>query len=313
MEQIAIVGTGLIGRSWGVVFARAGHAVTLWDRDPDAARAARDHIAVTLVELERARLIDGTAERVSERINISPSLAEALSGAGYAQESASEDADVKRQLFAQMDAVAPPDCVLASSTSTIPASVFTEALPGRHRCLVAHPVNPPHLVPVVEICPAPWTGAQAVTRARQLLTAAGQVPVLVQKEVPGFLVNRLQAALLLEAWRLVKEGYCSVEDLDKCVKDGLGLRWSFMGPFETIDLNAPGGVADYASRYGRPMYDALKDTRHEPWDETLVARIDADRRAVLPLARHAERQAWRDRRLMALVAHARAVSRTDPD
>jgi 3-hydroxyacyl-CoA dehydrogenase len=138
------------------------------------------------------------------------------------------------------------------------------------------------------------------------------VPVLLKKEVQGFLVNRLQAALLLEAWRLIKEGCCTVEDLDKCVRDGLGLRWSFMGPFETIDLNAPGGVADYARRYGPPMYAALKDTRYEPWDEALIAAVDAERRALLPPDRHQERQTWRDRRLMALAAHVRGMRDTEP-
>jgi 3-hydroxyacyl-CoA dehydrogenase len=119
------------------------------------------------------------------------------------------------------------------------------------------------------------------------------------------MVNRLQAAVLLEAWRLVKEGYCSVEDLDTCIKDGLGLRWSFMGPFETIDLNAPGGVADYAARYGPSMYESLRDTRYEPWGAALISTIEAERRALLPRSGLAGRAVWRDRRLMARRARLR--------
>ena len=207
-----------------------------------------------------------------------------------------------------MDAAAKPDCILASSTSTIPASVFSEGLAGRHRCIVAHPVNPPHVVPVVELSPASWTAPDVVARSRALHEKVGQVPILVKKEIEGFILNRLQAALLMEAWRLVKEDYCSVEDLDKTIKDGLGLRWSFMGPFETIDLNAPGGVTDYAGRYGKVLYETMSSVRHKPWDAALIGKIEAERRKVMPQKQHAEREAWRDRQLMALIAHKRGMA-----
>ena len=311
MDQIAIVGTGLIGRAWAIVFARAGHAVRLWDADAAAVTAAMRTIADTLADLRQAGLIDEDATLVVRRIEAAPTLELALDGAGYAQESTSEDAAVKREVFARLDAAAPAACILASSTSSIPASAFTAGLPGRHRCLVAHPVNPPHLVPVVELVPAPWTAPGVIDGARQLLAAAGQVPVIVRREIPGFLINRLQASLLREAWRLVAEGYCSVEDLDRCVRDGLGLRWAFMGPFETIDLNAPGGVRDYAARYGAAWHALLRDTRYEPWSDALIESVDAERRAVLPRADLGARSAWRDRRLMALLAHRQAMGRND--
>jgi 3-hydroxyacyl-CoA dehydrogenase len=131
------------------------------------------------------------------------------------------------------------------------------------------------------------------------------VAITVKKEVEGFILNRLQAALLLEAWRLVKEDYVSVEDLDKCIKDGLGLRWSFMGPFETIDLNAPGGVPDYAKRYGPVLHNMMSNTTNTPWDEALIAKVDGERRKIMRHDKHAEREGWRDRRLMALIAHKR--------
>src|SRR5580698_11601770 len=165
----------------------------------------------------------------------------------------------------------------SGSTSTLPAPAFTSELAGRHRCIVAHPVNPPHVVPVVEVAAAPWTSADVIARTRELQQHVGQVPIIVKREVPGFILNRLQAALLNEAWRLVKEDYVSVEDLDKVIKDGLGLRWAFMGPFETVDLNAPGGITEYASRYGPVMQGLMKDVTYEPWDAKLVAKIDAER------------------------------------
>lgn len=306
MEQIAIIGSGLIGRAWTIVFARAGHRVRLWDCDPAALRSALTFVASTARELRDAGLSAESPGVVAARVEASTSLAGALAGASHAQESVTETIDAKRAIFADMDAVAPPGCTLASSTSTIPASAFSEGLAGRHRCLVAHPVNPPHLAPVVEIVPAPWTDAATATRTRALMAAVGQSPVLVRKEVPGFIMNRLQASLLREAWRLVGEGYCSVEDLDRCVRDGLGLRWAFMGPFETIDLNAPAGVADYAARYGQAWHDLLKDTQYEPWDESLIAQVTAERATLLPRGDLAARGAWRDRRLMALVAHLRS-------
>jgi 3-hydroxyacyl-CoA dehydrogenase len=311
MEKIAIIGTGLIGRAWAMVFARAGHPVRIWDNDAGAVPRALPLIEEALHEQKQVGLITEDPKHVRARISAAATLAEALADADYVQENTAERVDIKKQVYAQMDAAARPECILASSTSTIPTSVFSVGLAGRHRCIVAHPVNPPHVIPVVELSPAPWTAPEVVTRARALHEKVGQVPILVKKELPGFILNRLQAALLMEAWRLVKEDYCSVDDLDKTIKDGLGLRWSFMGPFETIDLNAPGGVSDYAGRYGSALYDTMSSVRYSPWDDALIGRIDAERRKVLPQAQHGEREAWRDRRLMALIAHKRAMASKD--
>lgn len=301
MQRIGIVGAGMIGRAWAIVFARAGHPVALWDPAPGTAAAAVETAGERLRELAALGLADDPAAALA-RIRPVDNLEEAVEGAGYVQENAPEQVELKRQLFARLDTLAPPETVLASSTSALLASGFTEALPGRARCLVAHPANPPYLLPMVELCPAPWTAPECVERARSLLAAVGQKPVLVRREIAGFILNRIQGALLNEAFRLVAEGYVTPEDLDTTVRDGLGLRWSFMGPFETIDLNAPGGVRDYCERYG-PFYAALRCDPPDPapWSEELVARLEAARAG----GRHAERQAWRDRRLMALAVHKR--------
>ena len=311
MEKVAIVGSGLIGRAWAMVFARAGHPVKLYDAAPGAAGKALALIKEGLEELREFGLITESPEVVAKRVSTATTLADAVRDADYVQENTSEKLDVKRDVYRQMDAAAPAHCILASSTSTIPTSRFSEGLKGRHRCIVAHPVNPPHIVPIVEISPAPWTSADVVETTRALLEKAGQVAITVKREVEGFILNRLQAALLLESWRLVKEDYVSVEDVDKCIKDGLGLRWSFMGPFETIDLNAPGGVPDYAKRYGPVLHGMMSTVKNDPWDDALVARIDAERRRIMPQDEHAEREAWRDRRLMALIAHKRSMEAKD--
>jgi L-gulonate 3-dehydrogenase len=309
MEKIAIIGSGLIGRAWAMVFARAGHSVKLYDAAPGAAEKALGLIREGLQELNEFGLIAESADVVAKRVTAAVTLADAVKDADYVQENTSEKLDVKREVYRQMDEVAPAHCILASSTSTIQTSRFSEGLKGRHRCIVAHPVNPPHIVPIVEISPAPWTSPEVVAKTRALHEKVGQVAITVKKEVEGFILNRLQAALLLESWRLVDEDYVSVEDLDKCIKDGLGLRWSFMGPFETIDLNAPGGVPDYAKRYGPVLHGMMSNTRNDPWGEPLIAKVDGERRKIMAQDKHAEREAWRDRRLMALIAHKRDAAK----
>lgn len=309
MEKIAIIGTGLIGRGWAMVFARAGHEVALYDADPKALKRNLAVIRGALSDLRAARLVKEAPERIYKRIRAAASLEDALAGADYAQENVRETLAVKKEIFAAMDMLAHPAAILASSTSTIPASAFTKGLKGRKRCLVAHPVNPPHLVPLVELCPAPWTSKRIVARARALHESVGQVPITVKKEIQGFILNRLQASILNEALSLYDDGYATAVDIDKAVRDGLGLRWSFMGPFETIDLNAPGGVADYAARYGQVVYEQVCSQAPRRWKKDMIARLARERRAVLPASGLAGRQAWRDRRLMALAAHKREASK----
>jgi 3-hydroxyacyl-CoA dehydrogenase len=307
MEKIAIIGSGLIGRSWAIVFARAGHAVSLHDNDGAALTENLGRLEQGLADLAQCGLIDEPQSTVRARITPALDLAAALDGAAYVQENVGENLQAKRQIFEQLDRLAAPECILASSTSTIAASLFTGHLVHRARALVAHPVNPPHLVPLVELCPAPWTAPEVLERARSLHQAIGQVPIVVRKEVPGFILNRLQAALLCEAMRLFEDGYATADDIDKVVRDGLGLRWSFMGPFETIDLNAPGGVVDYAQRYGTALVQLARDMTPREWHEQTIRRLEAERRTQLPATELGIRQAWRDRRLMALVAHKRAA------
>lgn len=303
MTNVAVIGAGLIGRAWSIVFARAGLEVALWDPAPGAVLAAQEFIAARLPELQEAGLLADPPELVLARIRPAPSLAEAVAGAAHVQENGPERVADKQALFAELDRAAPAGAVLASSTSGIQASAFTETLAGRARCLVAHPVNPPYLVPLVELSPAPWTDPDVLARTRALMARAGQVPVTVKREVAGFVLNRLQGALLAEAFRLLESDVISPEDLDATVKHGLGLRWSFMGPLETIDLNAPGGLADYCARYGGLYAQMQREMTPMEWDAALVARLDAARRTALPAADMSERHTWRDRRLMALAAH----------
>jgi 3-hydroxyacyl-CoA dehydrogenase len=269
-------------------------------------------VAQLAQELQRSGLVDDAAALMS-RIRVCEALSDALSGVDYVQESVPEVLSVKQALYVQLDALTPAHAVIGSSTSSMPASSFTENLQHRERCLVAHPVNPPYLVPVVEVCPAPWTAPAAVQTCMDLMQAVQQKPVHVRRELEGFILNRLQGALLREAFRLVEQGYVDADGLDITIREGLGLRWSFMGPFETIDLNAPGGLADYCARYGG-MYQSIAQDQASTadWSPELIAQLQKARRQLLPEEALADRRQWRDRRLMALALHKKALEAPTP-
>ncbi|EHL99429.1 3-hydroxyacyl-CoA dehydrogenase [Acetobacteraceae bacterium AT-5844] len=313
-EKIAIIGTGLVGSGWAIVFARSGCKVALYDAAEGAAERARAVIADRVEELARYGLLKDKPADVVARVSVARTLEEALRGAAYAQESVLERVDVKRKLFAEIDAVIGPDTMVGSSSSGIPASLYTDHVACRARCLVAHPVNPPYLAPVVELVPAPWTAKETVQAVRALMERVGQAPVEATREIEGFILNRLQGVLLMEAWRLVEDGLVSAKDLDTTMSQGLGLRWAFMGPFETIDLNAPGGIADYSRRLG-PLYQSIAAStqEHRVWDEALIGKLEAQRREELPAEDLAQRQAWRDRRLMALARHKRDMEQAESE
>jgi 3-hydroxyacyl-CoA dehydrogenase len=306
MQKVAIVGTGLIGQAWSMIFARAGWYVSLTDPTPGAVEGAVEACGVGLETLGRQGLCEDP-KAAHRRIAPAADLADAVKDAAYVQENGPERLEVKREIFAELDILAAPDTILASSTSAIQCSLFTETLHGRARCLVAHPVNPPHLVPVVELSGAPWTDPHVVARARAMFEAIGQVPVTVRKEIDGFILNRLQAALLTEAFRLVEEGYVTPQDLDRTVQDGLGLRWCFIGPFQTIELNAPGGTLDYCARYAPFFRRVASDPAPASvWDDDKVAAAVEAWGGTPPREEIARKSRWRDERLAALVAHKKS-------
>ncbi|GAC1328123.1 MAG: 3-hydroxyacyl-CoA dehydrogenase [Beijerinckiaceae bacterium] len=305
-RTVGVVGVGLIGRAWAIVFARAGWNVRLTDPDTPTLEAALGLIRDDLHALESHGLVSD-ADAASARITLAAHLADAVQGASFVQENGPETVEAKQALFAEIDRLAPPEAILASSTSAIVASRFTEHLPGRARCLVGHPVNPPHLVPLVELCGAPWTAGETIARARDVYRDVGQVPIVVKREVDGFILNRLQGALLAEAFRLVGEGYVSAEDLDHTVKDGLGLRWSFMGPLETIELNAPNGIADYCGRY-TGFYKALAAAPATPavYESPNIDRVIAAWPHAASPERISRLTQWRNDKLAALLAHKKS-------
>jgi 3-hydroxyacyl-CoA dehydrogenase len=296
---MAIVGAGSIGLAWSVVFARAQWRVALFDIAGPMRDAAAAAIERRLGDLHQVGLLPEPVEATMARITVTDDLTEAVHGAGWVQESVVENIEVKRELFARLDELAGGGAVLASSSSMIAASGWASELSSRHRCLVVHPGNPPYLLTVAEVVPAPFTSGQTILRARQVLESVGMSPVLVHGEPEGFVFNRLQGALLREAYCLVRDGVVSPADVDRVVKEGLGRRWAVLGPFETSHLNTRGGIRRHAELMG-PAYERMGAERgqHDPWTPDLVATVAADLEARLPMDHWEQYVADRDAALL---------------
>ena len=256
-QSVAVIGAGVIGRSWVQVFARAGCKVRVYDADPDRVRRALEWLQEDLAE----RVAEGTlsaarVRTVLARVRPAGSLEEALAGADYVQESGPESLEAKRALYQAIDRCAPARTVIGSSTSAIDMTKIARGLAGARRCIVVHPVNPPHVIPAVEILGGKQTSPRVTKDVVGFMRELGQTPVLLHRYAPGFVLNRMQAALVREAIDLVASGVCDVEAVEDSIRDGLGLRWALMGPFGVANTNADRGVEEYFTMYG-PSYAAL--------------------------------------------------------
>ena len=281
MKNVGVIGGGLIGASWAAIFSKSGFNVFVYDPYPDVFDTYESRVTSFLEEL---KTIDETinVEESLNRINANVTIEDLCSNVEYIQESAPEILSVKQELFAKLDNLAPEEVVIGSSSSAMPISSITQNLKGQHRCIITHPANPPHLIPCVEICPGENTSNKTIEKTKEIFTASGASIVNVKKEIDGFILNRLQGALLNEAMRLYSDGYASSDEIDATIRDGLGLRWAFMGPFETIDLNAPGGIKDYISRYGPIFVEMAKNqTKIPDWSEEAGKKLELERRKIL--------------------------------
>ena len=289
-RAVAVIGVGVIGRSWLRVFTRAGCETRAWDPNADTlTRALAWH------DEEQP---DGSSTGRLLRCN---SLEEALDRVEYVQENGPESLEQKQRIYAELDRVASSETILASSTSAIDMTEIARDLAGASRCVVAHPVNPPHVVPVVEVLGGERTRPAVVQQTAAFMRAVGQKPVVLNTFVPGFLLNRLQVALLREAISLVDRGVADTEAIDAVVQHGLGLRWALLGPFGVANTNADGGVREYLERFGGSLAMLMNDLGETPrLDPTLVERIgeqtDANNTASL-----AELRRWRDRMVQSVV------------
>ena len=286
VRRVAVVGTGVIGRSWALVFLRAGCDTTLFDADAGA------------LERARAWIVSQPVER-SGMLRTCDSLGEAVASAQYVQESGPERLDLKTSMFEEIDRLAPADATLASSTSAFDMTAIAGRTHHPKRCVVAHPVNPPHTIPVVEVLGGAQTSAETVRRTIEFLAEVGQTPVLLKKHVHGFLLNRLQFALVREAMHLLQEGVADVDAIDAVVRDGLGLRWALLGPFAVADTNKDDGARAYFGGYEEWITDLMDRLGPTPRiDAALVERLGReldDMRGDIPRVQMRE---WRDRMVM---------------
>lgn len=310
-SHVAVIGGGSIGVAFAVVFAKAGIEVKLVE--PSEARRSQllAEVHSKLQLLLTHDLLGAPVAEIENLISIHSELAPAVTGAALVQECVPESVELKQTLFREIASLTDVETVLASSSSFMPSSTSAADSDALDRTLVAHPGNPPFAIPVIELVPNPKTRRAVVIRSSSLYRSAGLSPVLVKQEVEGFIFNRIQGAVLREAYSLVRDGIASVDDVDTVVRDGLGRRWSFMGPFETVDLNTRGGIAAHAEKMG-PSYHRMGVERGDlsEWTADLVETVESQRRNQLPLDEWEERVGWRDEQLLwqARLAASRTVS-----
>ncbi|HYM73567.1 MAG TPA: 3-hydroxyacyl-CoA dehydrogenase NAD-binding domain-containing protein, partial [Stellaceae bacterium] len=259
VNRVAVIGAGTIGASWAAVFLARGLTVRASDPAPGAEEFLHGFIAAAWPSL--ARLGELPAEPPWAALSFHPDPESALAGAEFVQESAPEREDLKRALLARLDAALDPAIVIASSSSGLLMSRIQLDCRHPERCVIGHPFNPPHLVPLVEVVGGGKTGREAIRTALAFYAAIGKQPIHIRREVAGHVPNRLQAALRREAVHLVAEGVASVADVDTAISAGPGLRWALMGPHLTFHLaGGVGGIAHFLDQFSGPMTD---------WWETL--------------------------------------------
>ena len=304
-----MVGGGSIGVGWAIVFARAGHVTTVFEPEERRRRVLVEEVEVRLGELDAFGLLDESPAEIVARLAVTGDLGEALDGAVHVQECAPESLPLKVDLFERMDARADAATTLASSSSTMTVSGIASDLPGRSRCILAHPGNPPYLIRVVELAPAPFTAPDTVDSARELFSRAGMLPVMVRQEIDCLVFNRLQGALLREALCLVRDGVVAPGDLDLVVSEGLARRWSVIGPLAVAELNTRGGIVAHAGFMGRAYGRiGLERGQEDPWESDVVRRVAEDLGSRFPPSHRDDQVLWRDRELMHLESERRRRS-----
>ena len=314
-SPIVILGAGSIGVAFAAAFSGAGTDVVIADPDTDRRNGVRTTLAQQRLAIAKAGL--DTGEQGTGNVGtvaVVNSADTQLGNAPMVIECGPEDLAIKQDIFANLLQKSGPDTVLATASSAIPISNIVPKSDDQARCLVAHPVNPPSVLRVVELVPAAGTAPQTTQNAEQIFQVAGFATVALGHEIEGFVLNRLQGAVLREAYRLVDEGVTDVAGIDDIMRLGLGPRWALSGPFETAELNTPGGIKAHAARMG-PAYKRMGEARGETveWSEELVSRVASSRRALLAEDDIPARVAWRAQAVAQLIAARDALLKDAQD
>ncbi len=277
MDKIGICGGGLIGASWALGFSSNKYKVFVYDNN----KKVRDKFLEILRSLyEDLSIIKNISfDEIESNIIICDTIEEICTDSTLIQESIIEDLKLKKAIFIELEKFSNKETILASSSSYLLPSKISSQIIHKNRCIVAHPALPPHVVPFVEICPSEKTSDVTIQKAKKIYKSAEYIPIVLKKEIEGFVLNRLQGALLNEAVRLHKEGYASIEDIDVSLKHALGIRWAFLGPFEIMDLNAPGGIKDSFTRY-RPGIKNLAEQQNSipDYSDNYILKLEKEQR-----------------------------------
>ncbi|WP_282605406.1 3-hydroxyacyl-CoA dehydrogenase NAD-binding domain-containing protein [Pelagibius sp. Alg239-R121] len=270
-ERVAVLGAGVIGVSWTALFLARGLAVDVYDPAEDAEKQVGDYVARAWPLLEKLGLAEGADPN---RLRFHTAAGTAVQGAQFVQENVPERLEIKHALFREIEPHLPPEAIVASSASGLMVHDMQKGWQDPSRFLLGHPFNPPHLIPLVELITNEQTADGVLERAEQFYEEMGKETIRVKREVPGHVANRLQAALWREAIHLVASGVASVEDVDKAVWAGPGLRWAAMGPHMLFHLGAgSGGMAEFCNRY--------RDSFHRWWEDLGTPELTQEIAAIL--------------------------------
>jgi 3-hydroxyacyl-CoA dehydrogenase len=299
VKRVAVVATGVIGASWAAYFLARGLDVEATDPSPGAEARLREAVAQHWPTMERFGLATGASV---DRLRFHARLEDAVADADFVQENGPERIDIKTELFRRMDAAAPAQTILASSSSGLAISGVQSECRHPGRVVLGHPFNPPHLIPLVEVVGGEHTSADAIDRAMAFYAAIGKRPIHVKREVKGHIANRLQAALWREAFHLVEQGVASVADIDTAIAHGPGLRWALMGPFMNLHLSGgAGGIAHLLDHLGGPIEDWWHDLGAPSMTAQLKQQVAEGVAAELGGRRSADIEAARDTLLLDLI------------
>jgi 3-hydroxyacyl-CoA dehydrogenase len=304
IKNLSCIGAGLIGQGWATLFSSRGFEVILQDLNETILDDAVRRVASNLMFLESKKLLEvGAANAALKRIKTTTDIAKAVAGADYVQESVPDDYRIKRKVFKDMDALAPEHAILASSASGLLMSEIQKVTARPERCVLVHPILPAHLIPLVEIAGGKQTSRRTLEKTYEVMKILGRVPVVLNKEVPGYIVNRLQAALLREAIDLVEKGVATAEDVDKAFCMGIGLRDPIVGPLLRVHL-AGGGIEQFIQDYSQSYQYRWESM--ETWTSISPSSADALIRGVneMEIVRTKtldEIRSWRDEMLVRIL------------
>ena len=300
MEKIGICGAGLIGASWAIGFANAGFKCFVYDANQNSFASFKETSNKLIQDL---RIINPDIDevKINSNIKLNCNIEEICSDSMLVQESVIEDLEIKKKVFVQIDKLASENTIIASSSSYLLISRISELVKHKYRCINAHPALPPHIVPFVEVAGGVNTDPKIIKQAVSIYKKAKYAAITVNKEAEGFVLNRLQGALLNEAVRLHEGGFASMEDIDIALKHALGIRWAFMGPFEIMDLNAPEGIRDSFTRYRKGIQNLAKEQNSVPeYSEEYLNKLEIDQRKRLPYGQRDNRVEKRNK-MIALI------------